>query len=157
MEKIAPKPKEQTESSLQSQCFKWFSNNFPELSGLLYHNYNNPRNAANGSRLRTMGLIKGIPDFTFAIPDALTGGILYFELKNKSGKLSAAQIQIHKQLIEAGHNVEIIRTRDEFINETIDWLDGFNFGAWSYRFDYSKNMLERKNTETDVAVFVGVE
>ena len=46
-----------TEAQFQTKCVSWFNDNFPELRGLLYHNYNNPRNAISGARLKAQGLV----------------------------------------------------------------------------------------------------
>ena len=53
-----------TEDRLQQECFIWHSNTYPNKRGLLYHNFNNPRNAIQGAKLKTMGLVSGVADLT---------------------------------------------------------------------------------------------
>jgi len=145
-----PKGRQQSETVLQQKCFIWFTEQFPELHGLLWHNYNNPRNAINGNQLKSMGLIAGIPDMSFAVEKEL----MYLELKTQTGRVSDVQQVIHEQLKTAGFDVEIIRDVDEFKRAIVDFLDCKSHGDWSYSWDYDENTLERVNRKTDKKNFV---
>lgn len=105
-----PKGRDESENRLQQKCFKWFSESFPELNGLMWHNYNNPRNKVQGAQLKTMGLVAGIPDLVF-----VGGGVpVFFELKTKTGRVSEVQREIHDKLREHGMDVHIIRDVEQF-------------------------------------------
>ena len=105
-----PKGRGESENRLQQKCFKWFSESFPELNGLMWHNYNNPRNKVQGAQLKTMGLIAGVPDLVFVG----NGVPVFFELKTKTGRVSEVQREIHAKLREHGMVVHIIRDVEEF-------------------------------------------
>jgi len=94
-----------TEAKIQSEIVKWFWNSYPDYRGLLYHNYNNPRNAINGAQLIALGLIKGNPDLTLALPRGGFGA-LYIELKKPGEKPKAAQVKQMDRLKTAGNCVE---------------------------------------------------
>jgi hypothetical protein len=94
-----------TEAKIQSEVVKWFWNEFKEFRGLLYHNYNNPRNAVNGSNLLALGLIKGTPDLTLALPRGGYGA-LYLELKKPGEKPKPHQVKQMDRLRGAGNLVE---------------------------------------------------
>lgn len=105
-----PKGRNESENTLQQKCFKWFSATYPDLHGLLWHNYNNPRNKVAGAQLKTMGLIAGVPDLIFVGHGVPT----FFELKTKTGRVSGVQSEIHAKLNEHGMVVHIIRDVEEF-------------------------------------------
>ena len=140
--KTPPKGKPMSENTLQTKCVSWFNSQFPELRGLLYHNYNNPRNAIAGARLKAAGLVAGIPDLSLAV-----GSMLYIELKAEGGKVSIAQKSIHRQLEAAGFTVVVCWDVDEFAREVVDHLDGKHFIEYSYAWNYCDNRLERKGPE----------
>lgn len=119
-----PKGRDESENRLQQKCFKWFTQNYPELHGLLWHNYNNPRNKVAGAQLKTMGLIAGIPDLIF-----VGGGVpVFFELKTKTGRVSEAQKGIHKQLNAHNMDVHIIRDIEEFKTAFFESLERVGLG-----------------------------
>ena len=137
-----PKGRPMTESQLQTKCVSWFNSNFPELRGLLYHNYNNPRNAVSGARLKAQGLVAGIPDLSLA-----AGSMLYIELKTEGGRVSIEQKSIHRQLEASGFEVKICWDLEEFVRAVVDHLDGFNFIEYSYAWNYDENKLEREGPQ----------
>lgn len=93
-----------SEAKEQSELIKWFWNEFPQFRGALYHNYNNPRNQINGAQLIALGLIKGTPDLTLAIPrDGF--GALYIEMKKKGEKPRESQIKQQERLESFGNKV----------------------------------------------------
>ena len=77
-----------TEDRLQQDCFIWHSNTYPNKRGLLYHNFNNPRNAIQGAKLKTMGLVSGVADLTLLHKSKT----YFFELKTTTGRQSKSQI-----------------------------------------------------------------
>jgi len=101
----------ETESKIQQDCFMWFHNSFPLLRGLLFHIPNGGyRGRVTGNRLKSIGVVAGIPDFCFVY----SGTVHFFELKSESGVTSRHQNAIHHIFSKHGHPVRIIRTLDEF-------------------------------------------
>jgi len=89
-----------TEAKIQSELFKWFWNEYPQYRGLLYHNFNNPRNKIQGAKLKAMGLLAGVPDMILAKP--VNGyGALYIELKAEGEKPKVHQLQQMETLRKA--------------------------------------------------------
>ena len=67
-----------THDKLQSDCFRWMWNTYPELRGLFWANFNDIKqvekiigNVGNKKRMiilslmKGLGMVKGIVDFTF--------------------------------------------------------------------------------------------
>ena len=101
-----------SEAKIQSEVIIWFWNEFKEFRGLLYHNFSNPRNAINGSQLIALGLIKGNPDLTLAIPRGGYGA-LYLELKVPGQKPREDQVKQINRLKAAGNLVEWADSSEE--------------------------------------------
>lgn len=101
-----------TESQLQALCFAWHWNTYPEERGLLYMNYNNPKNAIQGAHLRALGMIKGIADMTYLSKD----GAIFLEFKTEKGKQSPAQVEWQAKVLTAGYEYKIIRSEQDFKN-----------------------------------------
>jgi hypothetical protein len=106
--------KVKTEAQHQAEVIKWFWNSYPELRGLLYHNYNNPRNAINGAQLIALGLVKGNPDLTLALPRG-DFGALYIEMKKPGEKPRESQVKQMGRLRDAGNAVEWADNSEEAI------------------------------------------
>jgi hypothetical protein len=94
-----------SEAKIQSELVVWFWNEFTEFRGLLYHNFSNPRNEINGAQLMALGLVKGNPDLTLAIPRGGFGA-LYIELKKAGEKPRPDQVKQMERLRSAGNLVE---------------------------------------------------
>ena len=101
-----------SEAKIQSEVIIWFWNEFKEFRGLLYHNFSNPRNAINGAQLVALGLIKGNPDLTLAIPRGGYGA-LYLELKVPGQKPREDQVKQINRLTAAGNLVEWADSSEE--------------------------------------------
>lgn len=97
--------KYKSESQHQAAVIKWFWNEFKGYRGLLYHNFNNPRNQIQGAQLVALGLMKGNPDLTLAVPRGGFGA-LYLELKKPGEKPRADQVKQMDRLKKAGNLVE---------------------------------------------------
>lgn len=101
-----------SEAKYQSEVVIWFWNTYPEYRGLLYHNFNNPRNKIQGAQLIALGLIKGNPDLTLAIPRG-DFGALYIEMKKPGEKPRESQVKQMGRLKEAGNAVEWADNSDD--------------------------------------------
>ncbi|BAQ92532.1 Archaeal Holliday junction resolvase [uncultured Mediterranean phage uvMED] len=101
-----------SEAKIQAEIVKWFWNGYPEFRGLLYHNFNNPRNKVQGAHLVALGLMKGNPDLTLAIPRGKFGA-LYLELKKAGEKPRADQFKQMERLEKAGNCVAWVDSTDQ--------------------------------------------
>ena len=97
--------KDMSEDQHQKEVIVWFWNTHKEYRGLLYHNYNNPRNAIQGALLKGLGLMKGNPDLTLALPRGGYGA-LYIELKKVGEKPRPEQYIQMDRLEQAGNCVK---------------------------------------------------
>ena len=64
------------------------------------------RYATEAARLKSMGVIAGLPD----IGIVHAGRVAFLELKAKRGRVSPAQAYCHQRLLEAGSTVSVCRT-----------------------------------------------
>jgi len=95
-----------TEAQLQAKCIQYAWNQHPETRGLIYANYNNPKNAGHGAHLKAIGLIPGVADITI-----LWQGKAYFvELKAEGGRQSKAQIEWQDLVNANGFEYNLINT-----------------------------------------------
>lgn len=77
--------------------------------------------ARGGLAIKMAPTIAGIPDRLVLWP----GGRFYLvELKTTQGKLRAIQVHRHKQLLQMGHRVVVLRGEQDII----DWLDDITLG-----------------------------
>lgn len=101
-----------TEEQIQAECFQWHWNTYPEERQMLYHNNNNSWNSIAGSRAKSLGVVKGISDFTLI----LDGQVMFIEMKTDTGKQKPEQIEFMNKVGNRGHCYFIIRTPLEFKN-----------------------------------------
>ena len=101
----------QAESKLQSQCFTWHWNTYPDERMRLYMNHNNAKNKIQGAILKGMGLVAGVSDLSFLRPD---GRMLYIELKIKGGRQSKAQKEFEKVVLKCNAFYYIITSLEDF-------------------------------------------
>jgi len=102
---------EQSESKIQQDCFVWFWNEFPLLRRTLFHIPNGgPRGRVAGNRMKSIGVVAGVPDFVF-VHD---GHVHFFELKKPGETVSGKQKEIHFIFAKQNCPVTVIRSLDEF-------------------------------------------
>jgi len=95
-----------SEDRLQSDCFQWFHNTYPDLRGLLWHVPNGGnRNAHEANKLKAMGVVAGVADLHFYY----NGNLHLFELKTEIGRLSPAQELWLAKMEYQGAKVNIVR------------------------------------------------
>lgn len=105
-----------SEEKLQQQIFTWHWNTMPQERGLLFMVHNTPKNAIDGARLKSIGLVKGVSDIVYLKP----GGIpIFIELKTDRGRQSPEQIQWQRKIQSVGYRYEIVRSLEEFKNLTL--------------------------------------
>ena len=100
-----------SEGKIQSECYIWFHNTYPEHRGRLYAINNNSQNAIKGSFNKAMGVVKGVADMHFILP---AGRIAFLEFKAPGGKQSPDQIKWQETVEKLGHEYLIITSVDQF-------------------------------------------
>ena len=103
--------KGQSEDRLQQICFLWHWNEYPDQRGLLFHVPNGGnRNAREGAKFKTMGVIPGVSDLIF-----LYDGVAHFiELKNEKGVQSKRQKNWEALVKAERFPYYIVRSLDSF-------------------------------------------
>lgn len=104
-------------NQLQSKCFLYFWNNYPEYRGLLFSVTNNLTTALKGSagaarmsELKALGVCKGVTDFIFYFK----GKMYAWDIKVGKDKLRPEQVDfITKVKNQGGEGCEI-RSFEEF-------------------------------------------
>jgi hypothetical protein len=99
-----------SELKLQAECFQDFWNCYPEKRGLLFMNYNNPKNAAHGAILKGLGLVAGVADMTYLSPD----GAVFLEFKFGEGRQAPAQKKWQEAVEAVGYRYFLIYTKKDF-------------------------------------------
>jgi hypothetical protein len=95
---------------LQSECYQWHHNTYPEDRGFVRLIYSNPRNQINGKLLQAMGLIPGTPDQVWW----RKGNDVYFEFKVKPDRVSKQQAETHDLLKSIGKHVWIVWNLEDY-------------------------------------------
>lgn len=100
----------QSEDKLQSECYLWFHETYPEYRGLLCYNLNNSRNRIRASMDKSMGLQKGRADMVFY----WQGSAYHIELKTLQGVQGSDQRKWEAAIKTAGFDYVIIRSLEKF-------------------------------------------
>lgn len=100
-----------SEDKLQSLCYQWFWNNFPDYRRCLFHVPNGGyRNLKEAAKLKAIGVLAGVPDLLLVV----NGSLVAFELKTQTGRLSDKQKMVHSAWIAQGIPVHVVRSLQEF-------------------------------------------
>jgi hypothetical protein len=99
-----------SEADLQAQCYMWFSKEFPEQRNRYFLIYNNPPNAVVASKLKTMGLNRGIGDSLY-MPKGRSNQ--WFEFKIRGGQ-SEPQMDFDILVTARGDEYHVIWELEEF-------------------------------------------
>jgi hypothetical protein len=100
-----------TELQMQSECVRWFWNNFQSERRMLHCNMANSFNRITGANAKSMGVVTGISDLEFI---AENGVVWFIELKLPKGIQSDDQKEFQSKLEERGHKYIIIYSFEEF-------------------------------------------
>jgi len=101
-----------SEDKLQSDCYRWFHENYPDLRGLLCYNLNNSKNKIRAMMDKGMGLQPGRSDLVFYF----NSKAYMLEAKTEIGRQTPIQKVWEAKIIRAGFSYEIFRSKDEFIS-----------------------------------------
>lgn len=100
-----------SEDRLQQECYLGFHNKYPQYRGLLFHVPNGgARNAREGAKFKSMGVVPGVSDFIFLFK----GKVFFIELKTKKGDQSQKQMNWELLVKKHGFPYFIVRSVDEF-------------------------------------------
>lgn len=113
------------EERLQKSCIKWIEYQYPSWlkEGRIYHSPNGERrDAITGAKLKSMGVVPGVPDLFIRIARHGYHG-LYIELKTEKGRLSDKQHQFADSAVADGYKFVVVRSLDEFIRVVKTYLD----------------------------------
>lgn len=100
-----------SEDKLQSDCFQWFWNNYPQYRMLLWAVPNGGyRNKREAVKLKATGLVKGVHDLHFFFEQQF----YTFELKIDDNNLSDEQMMFWSRITEHGGKCFEIRTFESF-------------------------------------------
>ena len=101
------------ELTLQSRCFLWAWNSYPEYRRMMFHVQNKARNAIEGAKFKALGVVAGPSDMVILAPG---GRVIWAEFKTATGKQSPEQKDFQTKAQAWGHFYTIIRTETEFHN-----------------------------------------
>ena len=102
--------KKDSEDKIQSECFVWFHNTYPQYRGLLCYNLNNSKNRIDGARNKAKGLIAGRSDMVLYF----RGTAFMLEFKTPDGYQSREQREWQNLVESHGFNYFLVRSLDEF-------------------------------------------
>lgn len=101
------------EEKLQAECFQWFWNNYPQYRGTLFAVPNGgKRSKAEANRFKATGVIAGVADLIWMLPNA----VIFIELKTDTGKQSDKQKQFEGLCNKLGHAYVVVRSFDDFVS-----------------------------------------
>ena len=100
----------EAEDRIQTQCYIYFHNNYPEFRGLLCYNHNNPKNRIDGSKQKGLGLQPGRSDLVAYFD----GSAYMIEMKTPDGSQQKNQKDWQKQIEKQGFNYFICRSLEDF-------------------------------------------
>ena len=100
----------EAEERIQTACYVYFHNTFPEHRGLLCYNLNNSKNKIDGARNKAMGIQKGRSDLVLY----WQGRAVMIEMKTPTGEQSPEQIEWQAKVEAQGFPYYIVRSLPEF-------------------------------------------
>lgn len=100
------------EAKLQSECFKWFWNEYQAYRRMLFHVDNNSWNSIIGAQKKALGVCKGVSDFIFVVESS----VWFLEAKIEGGTQSVEQEDFMEKVMERGHQYRIFKSFTEFQN-----------------------------------------
>jgi hypothetical protein len=101
----------QSENRLQSECYLHFHNTCPALRGRLFLVHNTPKNAIDGARLRSIGMVAGVSDMIYLRDNRPP---LCLEFKTSTGSQQRVQKEWQAVAEATGCEYVIVRSFDQF-------------------------------------------
>lgn len=127
----APKPRTQHEDILHKACVQWFGTQYGMRDDIFINHCpnENPSGDKKGDKdemikynvkmikynvkMKSMGRMTGFPDLEIGYK----GKTLFIELKSENGRLSDNQKLAHQNIQNAGFEVVVIRSLEEFVEK----------------------------------------
>lgn len=111
-----------TETALHMQVARYLRLALP--SELVFFHVPNGelRDARTAGKLKAMGVLAGVPDFTILLPQGRAG---FIELKTARGALSDAQIDLRAKLVALNCGYQTCRSVDEVAETITRWLAAY--------------------------------
>ena len=100
-----------SENQIQAACFQWHWNTYPLERMRLFMNYNNPPNKIMGGQLRAQGMVAGVADMQYLLPQ---GRVAFIEFKNEIGKQGTEQKKFEEVCLSLNIPYFICRSLEEF-------------------------------------------
>ena len=100
------------EERIQSQCFVWHWNTYPQERGLLHANNNNSENAIKGNRNKALGVVPGVADMEYC----KNGKTCFIEFKRPGQSQSPKQVSFQNTVESEGFQYELVTSFDEFVS-----------------------------------------
>ena len=98
------------ESTLQTQCVKWFRYQYPNF--VIYAVPNGgSRNVREAQRLKSEGVLAGVADLTILLPQ---GKSLYIEMKVKGNRQTLNQKEFQQKAEALGHKYYVCYSIEDF-------------------------------------------
>lgn len=98
------------ESTLQTQCVKWFRYQYPNF--VIYAVPNGgSRNVREAQRLKSEGVLAGVADLTILLPQ---GKSLYIEMKVKGNRQTPNQKEFQQKAEALGHKYYVCYSFEDF-------------------------------------------
>lgn len=117
------------ELRLQSECFQWFHNTYPQYRQLLFRVKGELDNHPRKTQIDTMkqlaenkatGIVPGVSDFVLALRK-----IHFIELKIGKNTQQQNQIDFQRKIEAMGHEYAVLRSLQEFQNYVIRVIQEF--------------------------------
>ena len=105
-------PEIMSEDKLQSVCYLWFHEKYPEYRGLLCYNLNNSQSKIQAMTDRSLGLQPGRSDLVFYY----NAKAYMLEAKTETGTQEPNQKVWEAKIVKAGFTYQIFRSKEEFIS-----------------------------------------
>lgn len=96
-----------SEHNIQRLLVAWIRQQYPRVTVFAIPN-GSARNKATAARLKSEGVLAGVPDIFLAFPHGGYAG-LFVELKTAKGTASKVQRGIHARLRTSGYRVEVTK------------------------------------------------
>lgn len=99
-----------THEQLIAKCFQWHWNEFPEERRMLFGVNNNSWNRQEGNMNKAKGVVPGVFDFTYILPDR----IAFLDAKVGKDRLSFEQLDFQEKARGRGAYTNTFSTLEEF-------------------------------------------
>ena len=100
-----------SEAHLQSHCYQWAHNIFPDTRGLLFAVPNGgTRNKIEAAQLKATGVVSGVADMLFI----WSRKVYAFEFKFGAGRQSINQLNWQQKVTEQGCDYFLVNDADAF-------------------------------------------